>query len=125
MPRDQVRALQVLHEGFARNFQSALAGMLRTPVEVRVTGVHQLPLEEFMDSLPRPTALMVLSCEPFEGTFLLEMNPSIACPVIERLLGSDRYGAWQQDKPLSALEDRKSTRLNSSHIQKSRMPSSA
>ncbi len=104
VPREQVRALQALHEGLARNLQSALSGMLRTAVEVRVTGVHQLPLEEFMDSLPRPTALSVLSCEPFEGAFFLEINPSIACPVIERLLGSSRFGAWQQDKPLSALE---------------------
>ncbi len=104
VPRDQVRALQMLHEGFARNFQAALAGLLRTQVEVRVTGVHQLPLGEFMDSLPRPTALAVLSCEPFEGTFLLEIDPSIACPIIERLLGSARFGGWQQDKPLSTLE---------------------
>lgn len=104
VPRDQVRALQTLHEGFARNLQAALSGLLRTQVEVRVTGVHQLPLAEFMDSLPRPTALSVLSCEPFEGMFFLEINPSIACPIIERLLGSARFGAWQQDKPLSALE---------------------
>jgi len=101
---DQIRALQTLHEGFARNLQSALAGLLRTQVEVRVTGVHQLPLSEFMDSLPRPTTLSILACEPFEGAFFLEINPSIACPMIERLLGSARFGAWQQDKALSALE---------------------
>jgi flagellar motor switch protein FliM len=104
VPREHLRALQALHEGLAKNLQSALSGMLRTTVEVKVTGVHQLPLEEFMDSLPRPTALSVLSCEPFEGNFFLEINPSIACPLIERLLGSSRFGAWQQDKPLSALE---------------------
>jgi flagellar motor switch protein FliM len=104
VPREHVRALQLLHEGFAKNLQSALSGMLRTSVEVKVTGVHQLPLAEFLDSLPRPTALTLLSCEPFEGMFFLEINPSIACPIIERLLGSSRFGAWQQDKPLSALE---------------------
>ena len=104
VPHDQIRAIQALHEGFARNLQSALSGMLRTAVEVKVAAVQQLPLEEFLDSLPRPTALTVLSAEPFEGTFLLEINPSIACPIIERLLGSARFGAWQQDKALSPLE---------------------
>src|SRR2546428_6458141 len=104
VPHDQVRAIQALHEGFARNLRWALSGMLRTAVEVKVAAVQQLPLEEFLDSLPRPTALTVLSAEPFEGTFLLEINPSIACPIIERLLGSARFGAWQQDKALSPLE---------------------
>src|SRR5436190_20777176 len=77
VPHDQIRAIQALHEGFARNFQSALSGMLRTAVEVKVSGVHQIPLAEILDSLPRPTALTVLAAEPFEGTFLLEINPSI------------------------------------------------
>ena len=37
-----------------------------------------------------------------------------------RLIYREAYAAWLRSK-----EDRKSTRLNSSHIQKSRMPSSA
>ena len=34
-------------------------------------------------------------------------------------------GAWKELRPLDALADRKSTRLNSSHTDISRMPSSA
>ena len=37
----------------------------------------------------------------------------------------EMLSAVRDDKELSGLEDRKSIRLNSSHIQKSRMPSSA
>ena len=43
-------------------------------------------------------------------------------------LAPDIAKSWEQADPLTytfRLEDRKSTRLNSSHIQKSRMPSSA
>ena len=43
---------------------------------------------------------------------------------IERLLRQSRL-AREKDLPGFDLKDRKSTRLNSSHIQKSRMPSSA
>ena len=48
-----------------------------------------------------------------------------------REVGSRQYVSWfnfrggDQQKRVSDLSDRKSTRLNSSHIQKSRMPSSA
>jgi flagellar motor switch protein FliM len=104
VPPDQMRALQALHEGFARSLQSALSGLLRTAVEAKLTVVQQLSLQEYLDTLPRPTALSLLSCEPLDGTFLLEINPAISFPMIERLLGSSRVGAWHQDKPLSALE---------------------
>ena len=44
-------------------------------------------------------------------------------------INQDAYGAWmfkiKPAKPEDFKTDRKSTRLNSSHIQKSRMPSSA
>ena len=39
--------------------------------------------------------------------------------------GWAKYDNWKKDDAATGLLDRKSTRLNSSHIQKSRMPSSA
>ena len=39
--------------------------------------------------------------------------------------GSGSNGSFSPRKMLNGIRDRKSTRLNSSHIQKSRMPSSA
>ena len=47
----------------------------------------------------------------------------------EAFTGSGRFevvaAPWRESQVQELLEDRKSTRLNSSHIQKSRMPSSA
>ena len=44
---------------------------------------------------------------------------------IAEILGVSRQAVNNRVKQLPEEEDRKSTRLNSSHIQKSRMPSSA
>jgi flagellar motor switch protein FliM len=101
---DQVRALEALHELYARSLQAALAALLRTPVEVKVAGVHQVILRDFVQSLPRPTVFSVVSWNGEEGAFLFEINPSVAWPMIERLLGSARVGAAPPDRPLSALE---------------------
>ena len=49
------------------------------------------------------------------------MRDVVICEPVRTPIG--RYGGMFKD--LTAVEDRKSTRLNSSHIQKSRMPSSA
>jgi flagellar motor switch protein FliM len=101
---EQVRALEALHELYARSLQAALAALLRTPVEVKVAGVHQVILRDFVQSLPRPTVFSVVSWNGEEGAFLFEINPSVAWPMIERLLGSARVGAAPPDRPLSALE---------------------
>ena len=53
--KEQMRALQTMHEGFGRNFGAALSALLRTIVEVKLTSVDQLTYSEFVFSLENPT----------------------------------------------------------------------
>jgi flagellar motor switch protein FliM len=50
--KDQMRALQSIHEAFARNFGASLSAFLRTIVETRVATTEQLTYSEFIHSLP-------------------------------------------------------------------------
>ena len=102
--REQLRAIGTLHEVFGRNYQAALSGMLRTIVEVRVQAVDQLTYSEFINSLPNPTVFNIVSAEPLEGNFILEMNPIIAFPILERMLGSGRSSLTQPERALTDLE---------------------
>lgn len=102
--REQLRAIGTLHEVFGRSFQAALSGMLRTIVEVRVQAVDQLTYSEFINSLPNPTVFNIVSAEPLEGNFILEMNPIIAFPIMERMLGSGRSSLTQPERALTDLE---------------------
>lgn len=102
--RDQLRAIETLYEVFARNFQATLSGQLRTMMDARVASVDQLTYSEFINSLPNPTVFTMLSAEPLEGSFILELNPIIAFPIIERLLGSGKSGAHKPDRPLTEIE---------------------
>ena len=65
--KEQMRALQSLHEGFGRNFGAALSALLRTIVEVKLTSVDQLTYSEFVFSLENPTCFNLLKAEPLEG----------------------------------------------------------
>jgi flagellar motor switch protein FliM len=104
IPPGPLRFIHAMHESFARALQSALSGMLLRPVESRLAGVHQLPLGEFVSSQPHPAVLVLLSAAPVEGNFLLAINPSIAYPLLERLLGAGKVAAPQRDRALSPLE---------------------
>src|SRR6187549_2120744 len=59
--KDQMRALQTLHEAFARNFGASLSGFLRTIVEVRVATCEQMTYSEFISGLPNPTSFNLIT----------------------------------------------------------------
>src|SRR6188768_4215229 len=88
--KEQMRALQSLHEGFSRNYSAALSALLRTIVEVKLTSVDQLTYSEFIFSLENPTCFNLLRAEPLEGHLILDVNPSILFPIIDRLLGGGK-----------------------------------
>jgi flagellar motor switch protein FliM len=102
--KEQMRALQTLHEGFGRNFAAGLSAMLRSMVEVKLTSVDQLTYSEFVFSLENPTCFNLLKAEPLEGHLILDINPSILYPIIDRLLGGGREGTLLARRPLTEIE---------------------
>jgi flagellar motor switch protein FliM len=102
--KEQMRALQTLHEGFGRNFGAALSALLRTIVEVKLTSVDQLTYSEFVFSLENPTCFNLLRAEPLEGNLILDINPSILYPIIDRLLGGGKDTGPLARRPLTEIE---------------------
>ncbi len=109
--KEQMRALQTLHEGFGRNFGAAMSALLRTIVEVKLTSVDQLTYGEFVFSLENPTCFNLLKAEPLEGNLILDINPSILYPIIDRLLGGGREGGVVARRPLTEIELRLVSRI--------------
>ncbi len=109
--KEQMRALQTLHEGFGRNFAAGLSAMLRSMVEVKLTSVDQLTYSEFVFSLENPTCFNLLKAEPLEGNLILDLNPSILYPIIDRLLGGGRESGTMARRPLTEIELRIVSRI--------------
>ncbi|MCG8618515.1 MAG: flagellar motor switch protein FliM [Desulfobacterales bacterium] len=104
--KDQMRALQTLHEGFGRNLGASLSGFLRTIVEVRVARIEQLTYGEFINALPNPTSFNLLGCDPLEGQVCLEISPLIIYPIIDRLMGGSNAELFIPQRPLTVIEQR-------------------
>jgi flagellar motor switch protein FliM len=109
--KEQMRGLQTLHEGFSRNFGAALSAMLRSIVEVKLTSVDQLTYSEFVFSLENPSCFNLLKAEPLEGNLILDINPSILFPIIDRLLGGGREPHTLTRRPLTEIELRLVARI--------------
>lgn len=115
--KEQMRALQSLHEGFGRNFGAALSALLRSIIEVKLTSVDQLTYGEFVFSLENPTCFSLLRAEPLEGNLILDINPSILYPIIDRLLGGGKDAGPIARRPLTEIELRLVARVTGLFLQ--------
>jgi flagellar motor switch protein FliM len=104
--KDQMRALEALHEGFGRNFGAAISGYLRTIIEVNVAHIEQLTYSEFIHSLPNPTCFNLLKAEQLDGQVCLEISPLIIYPIVDRLLGGSNAELFIPQRPLTQIEQR-------------------
>lgn len=102
--KDQMRALEMLHETFARNFGASLSGFLRTIVEVRVSNATQMTYQEFIAGLPNPTSFNLVRCPPLEGQICLEVSPLVLYPIIDRLLGGSNKELFVPQRPMTLIE---------------------
>ena len=85
--KEQLRAVKGIHDKMARNLSSQISAIMRSIVEIQLHSVDQMTYGEFLMSLPSPTSFNVFSMKPLDGSGIIEINPSIAFPMIDRLLG--------------------------------------
>ncbi|MFZ3587913.1 flagellar motor switch protein FliM [Bacillus sp. DJP31] len=85
--KDQIRSLTRIHENFARLLTTFFSAKLRTYVQISVASADQIPYEEFVRSIPKMTILTVFEVPPLDGRLIIEINPTIAYTMLDRVLG--------------------------------------
>lgn len=103
--KDHLRSLTRVHENFARYLTTYFSTQLRTFVQINVVHVDQLPYDEFINSIPKMTILNVFEAAPLEGRMVLEVHPSVAFAMLDRLLG----GAGVSPSQINSLTEIETT----------------
>lgn len=85
--RDQLRNLEKIYSTFARSASTTFSVVTRRRVEMQVTSIEELVLDEFVRSIPSPTMLNVFSIAPLQGTCVLEMNLDIVYIIFDIICG--------------------------------------
>jgi flagellar motor switch protein FliM len=102
--KDQLRAIHMLHENFARSLASSLSAYLRAYAMVNLVSVEQLSYQEFSQCLTTPTCLVSLGMRPFDGNAVLELNPSLVFPILEMLLGGTGKPGVRLNREITEIE---------------------
>ncbi len=101
--KEQLRAFRGIHDKMVRSMSSQISSVMRSIVEIQLHSIDQMTYGEFLMSLPSPTSFNVFSMKPLEGNGVLEINPSIAFPMIDRLLGGGGEG-YEANRDFTDIE---------------------
>lgn len=96
--KEQLRAMDSLHENFSRMLSSYLSGLLRVFCEVTVLQIEEQRYYEYNNALPDTTLIGLLDLKPTEkkyseGTLIMDMSTSVVFSMIDRLLGGSGSGS--------------------------------
>jgi flagellar motor switch protein FliM len=100
---DQMRAISTVNDLFARNLMHSMSGWLRTPFRAKLVAGEQLPFSEFIERLSPLAYLCSVRLEPLGAVGLIEIDLSLAAPIVDVLLGGT--GEAAQLRELTEIEE--------------------
>ena len=104
IPKEQLRAIHLMHDFLARNLASSLGAYLRAYITVSLVSVEQISFGEFLQYLPTPTAISSIGMRPMDGNAVIELNPSLVFPMLDVLLGGTGASAGQEVREITEIE---------------------
>jgi flagellar motor switch protein FliM len=94
---EQLRAISMLNDLFARNLTHNLAAWLRTRFQVNLVSAEQIPFNEFLLRIPEISYVASVRMEPLGALAVLQLDLGLAPPIIDLLLGGEgRDGALRE-----------------------------
>jgi len=97
---EQLRAISMLNDLFARNLTHNLAAWLRTRFQVNLVSAEQIQFNEFLLRIPEISYVASVRLEPLGALSVLQLDLALAPPIIDLLLGGDG-----KEGPLRELTD--------------------
>ena len=86
---EQLRAISMLNDLFARNLTHNLAAWLRTRFQVNLVSAEQIQFSEFLLRIPEISYVASVRLEPLGALSVLQLDLGLAPPIIDLLLGGD------------------------------------
>ncbi|WP_109484656.1 flagellar motor switch protein FliM [Occallatibacter savannae] len=97
---EQLRAISMLNDLFARNLTHNLAAWLRCRFQVNLVSAEQIPFSEFLMRIPEISYVTSVRLEPLGALSILQLDLGLAPPIIDLLLGGNG-----KEGPLRELTD--------------------
>jgi len=84
---EQLRAINQLHELFARNLTTSIGGYLRIAFDCGLVSAEHLTFREFLQRVPEKTYLASCDLSPFGAIAIIHLDLGVAFHLIEVMMG--------------------------------------
>ena len=85
--KEHIRAIQNIHEAFARMTASSLSSYLRSATTVSLSSIEQVVYDEYIHQLASPTLVNLVELQPLSGRIVVEMNLTLGLAMLDRMMG--------------------------------------
>jgi flagellar motor switch protein FliM len=99
--KEHIRAIQNIHETFARVTAQSLSSYLRATTTVSLSTIDQVVYEEYVHQLSSPTLVNLVELQPLSGRIVVEMSMNMGLAMLDRMMG----GAGQATIRRSEMTD--------------------
>lgn len=100
---EQLRAISMLNDLFARNLTHNLSAWLRTRLQVNLVSAEQITFNDFLLRIPEISFVASVRLEPLGALSVLQLDLGLAPSVIDLLLGGE--GQAGQLRELTDIEE--------------------
>lgn len=112
LSKEQLRAVELIHEDLAERLGTTLPAYLRIDLRLRLALVDQGRFDDLIGELPPQTLFNILTLEPLPGHAVLVISDEISWVILERLLGGGgRNGSRSPQAAGEAPGERKLTEI--------------
>src|ERR1700686_4620144 len=101
---EQLRAINQLHELFARNVTNTVGGYLRIGFDCGLVSAEHLTYREFLQRVPEKTYLASIDLLPVGAVAVLQLDIAIAFPIIDVMLGGEGT-ASESTRDITEIEE--------------------
>ena len=101
---EQMRAINQLHEVFARNLINAVGAYLSIAFDCSLVSAEHLTYREVLQRLPETTYVASCDLVPVGAVAVLQLDLTVAFPVIDLLLGGEGKGG-DLGREITAIEE--------------------
>jgi flagellar motor switch protein FliM len=85
--KEQIRAVELVHENLAERLTTSMPPYLRTDFRPRVVHLEQGRADDFLKELPAGTLFHILALDPLPGRMMIVLNSEVTWVMLDRLLG--------------------------------------
>src|SRR3974390_2275465 len=86
---EQLRAISMLNDLFARNLTHNLSAWLRTRFQVNLVSAEQMQFNDFLLRIPEISYVASVRLEPLGALSVMQVDLGLAPPIIDLLLGGE------------------------------------